>query len=279
MRAQKLKTQPYKTGSTAKRLFLCLILCITVLSVTFSLRQKKPLPGIFSLSPTASPQASLPPPAGEERFAREITVTGRSWYALQLGAFTQENAAHQLSQEFIPRGAAGHIRKDGGIFRVYAAAYPTRAEAQSVQKRLSEQGVTTYIQACDTPALALRASGTSMQLDAVCEVIGYLDELSVKFFTLSSQLDKGEMTVSEASGALTSEGDTCRALCTLLTHAFDGTLPEAAQMLHRLLSQIALICETGQNSQSAARTGAALKGCQLCVISGISEIASALPQN
>lgn len=262
----------------AKRACLCLILCILVLAGTFSLRQKINLPEIFSLAPTAVPLRNTPPPAKEERASREIAVTGRSWYALQLGAFTQENAAHQLSQEFIPRGAAGHIREEGGIFRVYAAAYPTRAEAQSVQKRLSEQGVTTYIQTCDTQALALRAAGSKKQLDAVCEVIGYLDGLSMKFFTLSSQLDKGEMTLSEANGALTSEGATCRALCTLLTNAFDGTLPDAAELLHTALSAVALICENGQNSQSAARTGAALKGCHLTVISELSKIASALPR-
>lgn len=276
MRAQGLKTQPYKTRGAAMRIFLCLLLCFLVLLGTYFLRLKMNLGGM--LSPTAPPQSVTPPPAKEERTSREIRITGRSWYALQLGAFTRENAAHQLSQEFIPRGAAGHIQEDQGVFRVYAAAYPTRAEAQSVQKRLSEQGVTTYIQPCDTGALTLRASGTKKQLDAVCEVIGYLDGLSMKFFTLSTQLDKSEMMVSEANGALSSEGETCRAMHALLVKAFDGALPDSAQLLGTVLSDIALLCENGQNSQSAARTGAALKGCQLSVIAGLSKIASALPQ-
>lgn len=277
MLAPRLKTQTYKTGSAGRRIVLCLLLSVLVLCGGNALRQKLGVPPIFSLLPHAAQSPNTPQNTPEPQYSTcEITLQGRSWYALQLGAFTQENAAHQLSQEFIPRGAAGYVCGDGDIFRVYAAAYPTRSEAQSVQTRLSDQGVSTYIQPCNEPKLTLRATGTQSQLNAVNDIFTYLDGLSMKLFTLSSQLDKSEITVSQAQSALSSESATCRALIDALAQSFSGAIPAAAQHVQTLLDNIALSCENIQNNQSAARTGAALKSSQLCVIVELSALSKAL---
>lgn len=278
MRAPGLKTQGYKSGGVWRRFILCTLLCALVWGAGALWRKEKGLPLAFSLAPkaTAAPQHTVAPTKEPAYDACDISLSARSWYALQLGAFTQENAAHQLSQEFIPRGAAGYVYAQGDVFRVYAAAYPTRAEAQSVQTRLSEQGVSTYLQPCNETAFTLRATGTKAQLDAVRDIFTYLDALSMKFYTLSSQLDKNEMPLDEALSALASEGATCRALADVLRGAFSGDMPDDAQKVHALLSDIALACENGQNNQSAARAGAALKNCQLMVICGLEQLASAL---
>ena len=277
MRAEPLKQQVYKTGGLRHRIFLCLALCALIVFGAVQLREKLGLPLGFSLqSPVEKSTKLTPSPAESALDECEITLSGRSWYALQLGAFTQENAAYQLSQEFIPRGAAGYVCHQGSIYRVYAAAYPTRSEAQSVQTRLSEQGVSTYIQPCGEEALTLRAAGTRKQLAVVRDIFSYLDTLSQKFFTLSSRLDKNEITAAEAFSALSSESSTCLALANTLSAAFDDHLPPAAQVLSDLLTMISLECESAQNSQSAARAGAALKRSHFAVIIGCNQLSDAL---
>lgn len=280
MHAPGLKTQSYKTGGVWRRFLLCVLLGALIWGISSLVREKMGLPLAFSLSPkaTAAPDVSAPPAENPAYDTCNISLSARSWYALQLGAFTQENAAHQLSQEFIPRGAAGYVYAQEDVFRVYAAAYPTRAEAQSVQTRLNEQGVSTYIQPCNESAFTLRATGTKAQLNAIKDIFTYLDALSMKFYTLSSHLDKSEMTLSEALSALASEGATCRALAEALSSTFADTPPAAALAVQALLSDIALACENGQNNQSAARAGAALKNCQLMVIVGLQKLSAALIQ-
>ena len=147
-----------------------------------------------------------------------------------------------------------------------------------MQTRLNEQGVSTYIQPCNESAFTLRATGTKAQLNAIKDIFTYLDALSMKFYTLSSHLDKSEMTLSEALSALASEGATCRALAEALSSTFADTPPAAALAVQALLSDIALACENGQNNQSAARAGAALKNCQLMVIVGLQKLSAALIQ-
>ncbi len=272
MRSPALRTQSYKTGHPFARIALCLVLCALIIAVSIAMRQKMPISLPFSLSA----QSTATPAPDTSHDAVEISLSGRSWYALQLGAFTQENAAQQLSQQFISRGAAGYVLKENDIYRVYAAAYPTRAEAQSVQTHLSEQGVATYIQACNEEPVTLRAAGTHTQLQAVSDIFTYLDALSMKFFTLSSQLDTSEITATDALEALMSESATCRALHNTLASAFPGEIPAGAQTICDLLTLIAQECESAQNSQSAARVGAALKRCQLSVVVGLKNLLSGL---
>lgn len=273
MRTKGLKTQGYKTGGTLRRGLLCIALGALIWLGGAQLRAQLGMPLTFSLGKKeAKPAQTTDVPQKNARASAEISLTGRTWYALQLGAFTQENAAWQLSQEFIPRGAAGYVCVQEGVFRVYAAAYPTRAEAQSVQTRLSDQGVTTYIQLLNEPAVTLRAAGTQKQVEAVSEALQYLNTLSTKFLSLSTALDRQEMDAASAFSALNSEGSTCIALQKALENAFDGEVDAAVQPLHALL--VSLAGECSQNNLSAARTGAALKRCQLTVAVGLREFAA-----
>ena len=276
MRAQGLKRQTYKTGGTLRRMLLCVTVCAAVWLLSGQVRAHFNVPLLFSITPKEEKTPDATEKKESEYQTRETALSGRTWYALQLGAFTQENAAWQLSQEFIPRGAAGYVCRENDVFRVYAAAYPTRTEAQSVQTRLNEQGVTTYIQVCSEPNVTLRAGGSEAQVAAVCEAVSYLDALSGKFYALSMALDGHEMTESEAFDALRSECATCLALAEKIKDAFAGEVDAAALPLHELLSALAQEGESVLNNMSAARIGAALKRCQLTAAVGLKNFAAFL---
>ena len=277
MRAQGLKTQTYKTGGAFYRVLLCALMSAAIWAAFAFARAKLGIPLAFSIQKESVQTQAAPSEAKESVYlTNEISLTGRAWYALQLGAFTQENAAWQLSQEFITRGAAGYVWRDENIYRVYAAAYPTRAEAQSVQTRLSDQGVTTYIQPLSEPEITLRAAGSEREVVAVREAISYLDALSTKLYTLSTALDAGDMDAASALSALESECMTCHALVEALEKAFDQTLPAEITPLKTLLEALYAEKSAFQNNMSAARVGAALKRCQLTATAGIGNFVAGL---
>lgn len=270
MAHQGLKTVSYKTPHAGRRALLCLLLGAAILGVSWQ-AQKRLGVGLFSLTarhPSAAQDTA--------RQSQELTLSAHTLYALQLGAFTQESAAEQLAQQFAARGAAGYVYRDADAYRVLAAAYPTRAEAQTVQTRLAAQSISTYIHPCVQEQLTLKAGGTGSQLNALKEALDYLDGLAGKLFTLSSGLDNGEVTAGQAREALLSEGVTCAALGGKLESAFREGLPLSLAPLRDTLRSVASAAGTLQNENGAARIGAALKKSQLTAFFGLYEFAASL---
>ena len=271
MPRQGLKTVTYKAPRWGWRAVLCLLLAAAILGVSWQVQARLGVARPFSLAPEKTQRGQ-----DAERKSQELTLSAHALYALQLGAFTQESAARQLAQEFMLRGAAGYVYRDGDTYRVLAAAYPTRAEAQTVQTRLSGQNISTYIHPCMQEALTLRAGGTGGQVEALGETLGYLDGLAGKLYTVSSGLDAQSVTAEDARAALLSEGVTCAALRQRLLNAFDGALPDSLTPLADLMAAVAADAEALQNENGAARIGAALKRCQLTAFFGLMAFAEGL---
>ncbi len=267
-----LKTVSYKTGHTGRRALLCILLGAAIVAGSLLLQQRLGVPSPFKIS--AGEKAEQQDSAARQ--TRQLALSTHTVYALQLGAFTQEEAARQLAQEFAGRGAAGYVHFDGDAYRVLAAAYPTRAEAQAVQTRLGGQNISTYIHPCTQDALTLRAGGEKRQVEAVAEALSYLDGLGGKLHTLSAALDSRDRTAEECRSALLSEGVTCAGLRQNLSDAFDGDVPAALQSLGDIFSQVSDIAEAARNENSAARVGAALKKAQLTVFFGLDSFVRAL---
>ena len=264
MAGKGLKSVTYKTPRSGRRAVLCLLLGAAILGVSWQAQVRLGIARPFSLRQKAAARQQ-----DTSRKSREIALSAHTLYALQLGAFTQESAARQLAQEFSARGAAGYVYQDGDTYRVLAAAYPTRAEAQSVQTRLSAQNISVYIHPCTQEALTLRAGGTGSQIDALGETLDYLDSLEGKLYALSSGLDARTMETEDAQAALLSEGVTCGNLSQRLSAAFAGDLPTSLSPLSGLLEDIAADAAAARNEKGAARIGAALKRCQLTVFFGL----------
>jgi len=272
MRQDGIRTVTYKTPGTGRRALLCLVLGGAILFFAFRLQAVRgfPLPFLRVPSGTATEKAE-----GGRR-EQELSLSAHTLYALQLGAFTQESAALQLAQQFIARGAAGYVHFDGSAYRVLAAAYPTRAEAQAVQTRLGNQNISTYIHPCALDALTLRMAGTPAQVQSLSDALDYLDALGEKLYALSASLDGRAMGAEDVRSALLSEGVTCAGLQQKLLAAFDQSLPASLLPVEDLLSQVADAAEGIRNENSTARIGAALKRCHLTVFFGLSDFSGHL---
>ena len=260
----KLRTVTYRAPRRGRRALLCLLLGAAILGVSWQVQTRLGVARPFSLSFGKKTDAR-----DGARVSREIALPARTLYALQLGAFTQENAANQLAQEFSARGAAGCVCRDGDAYRVLAAAYPTRAEAQAVQTRLNAQNISTYIHPCAQEGMTLRAGGTAAQVEAFSDALSYLTSLDGKLYTLSCALDARQLAAAEARDALLSEAVTSAALCERLLSAFGASMTAPLSALADTLRAVADTAETVRADAGAARIGAALKRGQLAAFLGV----------
>ena len=235
------------------------------------------------LPPDAAPRLSIQPaptlsPQDSAADSRVITLAGDTWYALQLGAFDSADAARSLAEAYRVRGAGGLIwRQDA--YRVLAAAYASRADAQAVQTRLMAQhGVETMVIDVRAPEVTLRVTGQKAQLDALTDAYDAVPKLIRHLSELSSALDQGEAEVSQTLAALQSERDTAAALAAKLQTLFgDGGHP-AVQDLRSMLDGATAALDAALTAQSATRLGAQIKYCQLFCLCRMAAHAQGLAQ-
>ena len=156
---------------------------------------------VFEIVATPSP-IPLDAAFDETRETREITLNGSVWYALQLGAFETEEAARQLAEQFQRRGAAGYLWPEER-FRVLAAVYPEKEDAQAVRQQLRDQhDVDSYLFEISIPSVSLRMTGMRGQIDILEAAFLHAEELIRQMERISETLDRQEITPAEAAEEL-----------------------------------------------------------------------------
>ena len=156
---------------------------------------------VFETVATPSP-IPLDAAFDETRETREITLNGSVWYALQLGAFETEETAGQLAEQFQRRGAAGYLWPEER-FRVLAAVYPEKEDAQAVRQQLRDQhDVDSYLFEISIPSVSLRMTGMRGQIDILEAAFLHAEELIRQMERISETLDRQEITPAEAAEEL-----------------------------------------------------------------------------
>ena len=156
---------------------------------------------VFETVATPSP-IPLDAAFDETRETREITLNGSVWYALQLGAFETEEAAGQLAEQFQRRGDAGYLWPEER-FRVLAAVYPEKEDAQAVRQQLRDQhDVDSYLFEISIPSVSLRMTGMRGQIDILEAAFLHAEELIRQMERISETLDRQEITPAEAAEEL-----------------------------------------------------------------------------
>lgn len=135
--------------------------------------------------------------------SREVTLAAETWYAIQTGVFSTQEAAVQKADAYTERGAPGTVVQDGEKWRVFIACYGTEEQAVSVRTRLEQnQKVDTYLYAWNCPELRLRLSGMVGQMDVVEAGFTLLTSSASAMRDAAINLDAGELTTAEASSAV-----------------------------------------------------------------------------
>lgn len=153
--------------------------------------------------PTATPIAVS---YDQSLVEREVTLPEETWYAIQTGVFSTQEAAQEKAGVLTQRGAPGAVVQDGDKWRVFIACYGTETDAASVRQHLGEnQRVETYLYRWRCPELQLRLKGMAGQVDVV-EAGFTLMMQSVRLLRdTASLLDAGELTQLEAKQALSEQ--------------------------------------------------------------------------
>lgn len=153
--------------------------------------------------PTATPIAVS---YDQSLVEREVTLPEETWYAIQTGVFSTQEAAQEKAGVLTQRGAPGAVVQDGDKWRVFIACYGTETDAASVRQHLGEnQRVETYLYRWTCPELQLRLKGMAGQVDVV-EAGFTLMMQSVRLLRdTASLLDARELTQLEAKQALSEQ--------------------------------------------------------------------------
>jgi len=256
MRAGRLAQRTYKTGRGRGWVFPA-VMALLMLTGWALWRQPGPEPAL-----TVEPAPTLSP-AESALAERTLTLPGQSWYALQLGLFDTPQAARQQAEAFRARGAGGYVMEKEG-WRVLAAAYTARADAQAVQHQLkTRSGVDTVIVEIQQPQVTLGLKGQQAQLTALSDALDGVGKLTEHVSALSAALDEGKLTLQEAQAALQSERDTLNALNGQLARLFPSAVHPAVTGLEALLADSAQSLDGALSAPTALGLGAQLKFCQL----------------
>lgn len=129
---------------------------------------------------------------------REVTLNAETWYAIQTGVFSTQEAAVQKADAYTQRGAPGTVVRQGEKWRVFIACYGTEEEAAAVRTRLeSNQKVDTYLYAWECPEVRLRLSGMAGQLDAAEAGFTLMTTTATTLRDTAMELDAAQLTTQE----------------------------------------------------------------------------------
>ena len=268
MRAGRLKTRRYKTHPL-RGAALLLAGAVLGAGAFLWLRGDGELPLSVFLKRPASTEA----PPSAVRAETMLTLPSQTWYALQLGAFSDKKEADALAAAFQSRGAAGYVQA-GEPYRVLAAAYTARADAQSVQTRLKNRyQVESVIVEIVRPEVTFRLNGSQESLDALGDALEEMRQAADRLNALTLALDQGQGTREEALAALRSERTTAQALFTRLQALFPQGTNRSVAEIGDMLNSLSLSLDAALNASSQTALGARAKYCQLLCVCRIADFA------
>lgn len=124
----------YRQQMARRRLGRMIVLTLLIFAagaLTLSRNAASHLTAETIAQPTATPIAAA---YDQTVVSREITLAAETWYAIQTGVFSNEDAAREKAELLTDRGAPGAVVEDGEKWRVFIACYGTETDAASVRR-------------------------------------------------------------------------------------------------------------------------------------------------
>ncbi|MBQ8556134.1 MAG: SPOR domain-containing protein [Clostridia bacterium] len=239
---------------------MLLLLALVIVGVILWLR-RAPAPMKAELVTTPSP-TPLSSTFDQSVESRDVTLEQRTWYAIQTGVFSTQEAALEKADAYADRGAPGVVVQDGAKWRVFIACYGDEGDAESVRTRLGEnQRVETYLYTWSCPELRLRLTGMAGQLDVVEAGLSLLMQTAEQLRDAAILLDAGELTASEAAGQVASMDGAVALWADTARERFGSSIPSMVGQLLALTESWTARCEALEKaSSSATALSAELKG-------------------
>lgn len=249
MHSTKVEKRTYRMQGGGKRILTGVLLFVSCLLILAGLLRGSGNGLLVETKPTATPTV-FGAAFDETPSSREIVLAARNWYAIQLGAFENEQSATAQAQSYATRGAAGYVRSDGR-FRVLAALYPLKEDAQIVREQLRGQHeIDSYVYEILLPEIKFNAEGMAGQLDALDAAMQYLNTALEKFCGISVSLDKRDLNMEQQLAALNEVSSQADTLRTVLSQRIVAPGYKVVTNLTELLTQISQACKTVADTSS-----------------------------
>lgn len=207
--------------------------------------------------PTSTPVTSAYDQTVE---TREVTLPAETWYAIQTGVFSTEEAALQKADAYTDRGAPGTVVQEGEKWRVFIACYGSEADASAVRTRLGEkQRVETYLYTWTCPELRLRLTGKAGQLDIVEAGFTLLISTAAALRDTATEVDAAQLTTGEAAAAVTALDGQISLWQETARSRFGQSIPPLVQGMLDVTENWSVRYESLQTAQDATSLSATLK--------------------
>lgn len=184
-----------------------------VITPFFSCISKDPDTDVVSALKQQEKQTSPSPsaqPTPEGKKHQVVMIEETPFYILQMGAFTDSDAANQRAAEIRRLGAGGVVFRDGKAFRIFAAAYLSEDSLVKVQSQVRSDGfeATPYITESATVKLTLEGAANSV--DLVNTAADQISVIPIELSRISLSFDKNEMNQIDLMNKLTEIRKLCR---------------------------------------------------------------------
>lgn len=144
----------------------------------------------------SSPSASTTP-NGPVKLTESVQLSDLSMYMVQMDAFSEKDDAEASAQSTKERGGAGYVIQDE-YYRVFAAAYNTQEQAQSVCEQLIKQDEKdAKVYPVTSGSVVFKITATRDQIDTVSEAFAYFPEICGELAEKTIDFDKGMLSTSQ----------------------------------------------------------------------------------
>ncbi|MDO4733605.1 MAG: SPOR domain-containing protein [Bacillota bacterium] len=212
----------YQTGTSGWRILTWGMLFVSAMLIFSGVIGHMDPPYDLTVIPSLTPQ----PTAVSSHFdetpdSRQITVGLKGWHGIQLGIFTSLEAAQSQAESFRARGAAGFLWQDGQRWRVLAAVYEDKQDADAVREQLRDtQQIDSYIFSNEPREATLALTGLKGQLDLVEACFQCIGGMPWEIQKMSLRLDRQETDAREIAQVLEGLENRLNELLLLLKERF-----------------------------------------------------------
>jgi len=199
-----------------------------------------------------------------------LTISEVPFYILQMGAFNDIESAEKRADEIRRLGAGGSIRKEGTVFRVFAAAYLDEESLTKVQSQVRSDGfeATPYI--TESYSIKLTLEGSEKEIETVKDAAEQIDHIPTELSMFSLKFDKKEITDLELSDELNKLMITCNKTTEQLNLIQSTGITPIKDLLQKYQEYISTFLRLHDTIQTE-EIGGVLKQLQLnCIIDYIS---------
>ena len=164
-----------------------------------------------SPKPIATPaKTTAPVQSPKVDVVKDVKFPRLDFFALQVGAFSDAEAAKKESVAIAQRGGAGYILYDVR-FRVFTSLYLSESDARSVKDRLlKESNIDSYIYSGAVPAVELTVTASQGKIDSITSSYEAWRETVDLLRKLSDLVDSGDMQPDEAVQSLEASAENLR---------------------------------------------------------------------